>query len=187
MFDDVLDRAEEYDDRTNVGYVDDDQVKAQQYDDIELPDEVRDHLQDEVERSYEEGMERAGFLRYEDDEITGVIPYDWLEERGMVEERGERSFRFTDALDEAVQTLNDDETRLIGYHTHPRDNPGSDSRDREVIKEQNAPEIVVLEDRGRYRARLLGLPDEETVETDGVSYEAVETYTQGLEHIELEL
>jgi len=187
MFDDVMDRADEYDDRTTVGYVDDDQVKARQYEDVELPHEVRDHLQEEVRRSYEEGMERAGFLQYEDDEITGVIPYDWLVERGMVEERGERSFQFSDNVKEAVQTLNDDETRLIGYHTHPRDNPESDSRDREVIKEQNAPEIVVLEDQGQYRARLLGLPEEETVGTEQVTYEAVQTYTQGLEHIELEL
>lgn len=187
MFDDLADRAEQYEDDTPVGYVDDDRVKAGAYDDLELPDHVRDQLRDEVERSYEDGCERAGFLQYEDGEVTGIIPYDWLEERGMVEDRGEASFEFSDEVDEAVQTLNKDEPRLIGYHTHPEDTPESDHRDREAVKQNRAPEIVVLRDRGQYRARLVGLPDAASVGEQAVSQEAVEQYTRGLAYQELEL
>jgi len=159
------------------------------YDELDLPDDVQEGLREEVEAAYDDGCERSGLLRYEDGEVTGMIDHDWLAERGLMGDRAEASVEWDDELYETVEQLNDDETQVLGYHTHPRDRPESDHRDRREIDRQDAPEVVVLEDGGGYRARLVGIADGDDAGPAIAEMDAtdVQGHCQGLEYRELEI
>lgn len=193
MFESYVEAAEEHEDAEVGGTVPVDEIAPRttldRYDDLSLPADVQEGLREEVEAAYADGCERSGLLRYEDGEVTGRVDHDWLADRGLMGDRSEASVEWDEQLYEAVEELNDEDTQVIGYHTHPRDRPESDFRDRREIDRQDAPEVVVLEDGGEYRARLVGIPDEDDrgptiAEMDATD---VEGHCQGLEYRELEI
>lgn len=194
MFESYVEAAEEHEDTgagtgATVPVETAPRTSLDRYDGLSLPDDVQEGLREEVEAAYADGCERSGLLRYEDGEVTGMVDHDWLADRGLMGDRSEASVEWEDALYEAVAELNDGETQVLGYHTHPRDRPESDFRDRREIDRQEAPEVVVLEDGGEYRARLVGIADDDDrgptiAEMDATD---VEGHCQGLEYRELEI